>query len=104
MHQGGRAVGVGGVRVCSGAQLALNRTVIAVPDRDKQVGGAGDRTDSCGQDDEHTRQADQRFHPQRVAVTVTFSYVNNEPSLATARSTYVPGSRKDTCTAHFPSA
>src|SRR5262245_57574186 len=27
---------------------------------------------------------------QRVTVTVMFSYVNNDPSLATARSTYIP--------------
>src|SRR5471032_2396880 len=29
---------------------------------------------------------------QGVTLTVTLSYVNKEPSLATARSTYVPGS------------
>src|SRR5262245_47491386 len=38
-----------------------------------------------------------------VTTTVTLSYVNTDPSLATARSTYVPGSAKLGCATHFPS-
>ncbi len=39
-----------------------------------------------------------------VTVTVTFSYVKIDPSLATARSTYVPGSEKVARVFHLPSA
>ena len=39
-----------------------------------------------------------------MTVTVRFSYVNSELSLATARSTYVPGSLKITSAVHRPSA
>src|SRR5215472_6278922 len=39
-----------------------------------------------------------------ITLTVTLSYVNNEPSLATARNTYVPGSWNVTSVTHLPSA